>query len=162
VQTFIPNLWVNDGKIDEAVEHWCSVFPDSRVVGTTSYGEDAGEWAGTTMAAYFELHGQTFVAINGAGTSFTPSEAVSLAVPCDSQEEIDAVWEGLADGGQPGPCGWLKDRYGFSWQVYPTRLDEMMRDPDKQAVARVTACFMKVDGVPLSLADLEAAYAGPS
>jgi predicted 3-demethylubiquinone-9 3-methyltransferase (glyoxalase superfamily) len=103
-----------------------------------------------------------FVAINGADTSFTPNESVSLAVPCDTQEEIDAVWKQLTDEGEPGPCGWLKDRHGFSWQVYPARLDEWMSDPDQERVRRVTECFMKYDKEPMQLAELQAAYDGAS
>ena len=97
------------------------------------------------MAVYFELHGQTFTAINGADTRFEANEAVSLAVPCDTQEEIDRLWDALVEGGEPGPCGWLKDRYGFSWQVYPAVLDTMLADPDPEKVRRVTACFMAID-----------------
>jgi predicted 3-demethylubiquinone-9 3-methyltransferase (glyoxalase superfamily) len=160
MQQITPNLWINDGKIDEAVEFYVSLFEDSKVVSSIPYGDEAGEWAGTTMAVDFHLQGQRFTAINGADTSFVPNESVSLAVPCDSQQEIDRLWAALAEGGEPGPCGWLKDRYGFSWQIYPAALDTMLADPDRDAVQRVTACFMAVDKRPLDLEELEAAYAG--
>lgn len=161
MRTIVPNLWVND-DVEAAVSHWLSAFEDGRVVSRAHYGEEAGDLAGQPMVVNFELHGQRFAAINGGGTRFTPSEAVSLAVPCDTQREVDRVWEVLTDGGTAGQCGWLEDRFGFHWQVYPARLDEMMSDPDPQRVQRVVACFMAVAGRPLSLPDLEAAYAGES
>ena len=156
----VPNLWINDGKIEEAVDFWVDVFEDSRVVRSTDYGPDAGTWAGQKMAIYFELRGDSFVAINGGDTSFTPSEAVSLAVPCETQDEIDHLWKGLCDGGEPGPCGWLKDRYGFSWQVYPAELDQMLQDSDPERVRRVTACFMAVDKRAFDIEELRAAFEG--
>ena len=160
MQQITPNLWINDGKIEEAVDFYCSLFENSRVVYSVDHGPDAGSFAGQKMAVYFELMGQPYVAINGADTRFEANESVSLAVPCDSQEEIDRLWQALVEGGQPGPCGWLKDRYGFSWQVYPASLDKMMVDPDPAKVQRVTAAFMQVDGRQLDIADLEAAFEG--
>lgn len=160
MQRIVPNLWINDGKIEEAVEFYCSLFDDSRVVRSTEYGPDAGEYAGQTMAVWFELDGQPFTAINGAATRFEPNEAVSLAVPCESQEEIDRFWDALVADGEPGPCGWLKDRYGFSWQVYPAVLDTMLSDPDADRVQRVTTCFMAVDKRAFRIDELQAAYDG--
>ena len=156
----IPNLWINDGKIEEAVDFWVGVFDDSRIVSSSDYGPDAGQWAGQKMAINFELRGDSFTAINGGDTSFTPTEAVSLAVPCETQDEIDHQWKGLCDGGEPGPCGWLKDRYGFSWQVYPTELDQMLQDSDPAKVRRVTECFMAVNGRAFEIEELRAAYEG--
>ena len=160
MQQITPNLWINDGKIEEAVDFYCSLFESSRVVYRVDHGPDAGSYAGQKMAVCFELMGQPYVAINGADTRFEANESVSLAVPCDSQEEIDRLWQALVEGGQPGPCGWLKDRYGFSWQVYPASLVKMMADPDPAKVQRVTAAFMQVDGRQLDIADLEAAFEG--
>ena len=160
MQQITVNLWINDGKIEEAVDFYCSLFENSRVVSSVDHGPDAGSFAGQKMAVYFELMGQSYVAINGADTRFEANESVSLAVPCDSQEEIDRLWQALVEGGQPGPCGWLKDRYGFSWQVYPASLDKMMADPDPAKVQRVTEAFMRVDGRQLDIADLEAAFEG--
>ena len=114
------------------------------------------------MAITFELQGQPYVAINGADTRFEASEAVSLAMPCDTQEEIDRLWDALVEGGQPGPCGWLKDRYGFSWQVYPSVLDTYLTDPDPDRVARVTEAFMAVRDRAFRIEEIEAAYAGRS
>ena len=160
MQQITPNLWINDGKIEEAVDFYCSLFPDSKVVSSSDYGPEAGDHAGEKMAVQFVLNGQPYVAINGADTRFEATEAVSLAIPCDTQEEIDRFWDALVEGGQPGPCGWLKDRYGFSWQVYPSRLDEMMSDPDPEKVRRVTACFMAIDQRAFRIDELEAAYDG--
>jgi predicted 3-demethylubiquinone-9 3-methyltransferase (glyoxalase superfamily) len=160
MQQIVPNLWINDGKIEEAVAFYCSLFENSSVTGSTEYGPEAGEYAGQKMGIYFELMGQPYVAINGAHTRFEANESISLAIPCDTQDEIDRLWEALAEGGQPGPCGWLKDRYGFSWQVYPTALDKMLSDSDPERVQRVTACFMAVDKRAFRIEELEAAFEG--
>ena len=160
MQQIIPNLWINDGKIEEAVDFYCSLFEDSRILWSTDYGPEAGEWAGQKMGIYFELMGRTYVAINGADTRFVANESVSLAVPCDTQEEIDRLWDALVEGGEPSMCGWLKDRYGFSWQVYPASLDKMLADPDQEKVQRVTAAFMQVDRRAFDIAELEAAFEG--
>ena len=162
MQQIIPNLWINDGKIEEAVDFYCSLFEDSRVVSSSGYGPDAGEFAGQKMAINFELQGQPYVAINGADTRFEANEAVSLAIPCDTQEEIDRLWDALVEGGEPGPCGWLKDRYGFSWQVFPSGLDKMVTDDDPEKVQRAVACFMKIDKRAFDIAELEAAFEGRS
>ena len=160
MQQIIPNLWINDGKIEEAVDFYCSLFEDSQILWSTDYGPDAGEWAGQKMAIYFELMGRTYVAINGADTRFEANESVSLAVPCDTQEEIDRLWDALVEGGEPSMCGWLKDRYGFSWQVYPASLDKMLADPDQEKVRRVTAAFMQVEKRAFDIGELEAAFEG--
>jgi predicted 3-demethylubiquinone-9 3-methyltransferase (glyoxalase superfamily) len=160
MQQIVPNLWINDGLIEEAVDFYCSLFENSRIVSSTDYGPDAGEYAGQKMAIYFELQGQPYTAINGAHTRFEATESVSLAIPCDTQDEIDRLWEAFAEGGEPGPCGWLKDRFGFSWQVYPSALDKMLADSDPERVLRVTRCFMAVDKRAFRIDELEAAYAG--
>ena len=160
MQQIIPNLWINDGKIEEAVDFYLSLFDGSRVVSSSDYGPDAGDFAGQKMAVTFELLGQPYTAINGGDTRFEANEALSLAIPCDTQEEIDRLWDALTEGGQPGPCGWLKDRYGFSWQVYPAVLDKMLSDSDPERVRRVTACFMAVDKRAFRIDELEAAFEG--
>ncbi len=160
MQHITPNLWINGGRIEEAVDFYCSLFAESRVVGSSDYGPDAGRYAGQKMAVSFELQGRPYTAINGAGSRFEASEALSLAVPCDTQDEIDRLWGSLTDGGRPGPCGWLKDRFGFSWQVYPAVLDKMLADPDPEKVRRVTACFMAVDQRALRIDELETAFHG--
>lgn len=160
MQQITPNLWINDGLIEEAVDFYCSLFENSRILHSNDYGPDAGDYAGQKMAIYFELMGQPYVAINGAHTRFEANEAVSLAVPCDSQGEIDRLWNALVEGGEPSMCGWLKDRYGFAWQVYPAALDKMMSDPDEEKVRRVTAAFMKVDRRAFDIGELEDAFEG--
>ena len=160
MQPIIPNLWINDGKVEEAVDFYCSLFEDSRIVWSTDYGPDAGDFAGQTMAIYFELMGRQYAAINGGGTNFEANESFSLAVPCDTQEEIDHLWTSLVAGGEPSMCGWLKDRYGFSWQVYPSVLDKMLADPDPEKVRRATRSFMQVDRRAFDIAELEAAFEG--
>ncbi len=126
-QRIVTNLWF-DTQAEEAAQFYCSVFPNSRVVSVARYPEGAPGPAGEVMTVEWELDGQRLVGING-GPQFTFSEAVSLAVMCRDQDEIDHYWERLSDGGEEGPCGWLKDRYGVSWQVVPGPLGEMMPGP---------------------------------
>ncbi len=156
----IPTLWINGGQVEEAAQFYCSLFEGSRVTGSNDYGPEAGEWAGQKMVVRFELAGQPYVALDGGGTTFTPNESVSFSVGCDSQDEVDRLWAALADGGEPGPCGWIKDRYGFSWQVTPTALYQMLDDPDPAKVQRVTAAFLAVNGRQYDIAELEAAFEG--
>lgn len=160
MQQIIPNLWVNDGKIEERVEFYVSLFEDSAILYTNDYGPEAGDWEGQPMAVYFTLMGRTYVGINGADTRFEPNESISLAVPCDTQEEIDRLWAALTDGGVPGQCGWLQDRYGMSWQVYPAVLDKMMMDPDPERVRRVVSHFMGIEGRAFDIEALQAIYDG--
>jgi predicted 3-demethylubiquinone-9 3-methyltransferase (glyoxalase superfamily) len=127
-----PSLWFDD-RAEEAARFYTSVFPDSRVGRIARYGEAgakiSGRAAGSVMTVDFELQGQAFVALNG-GPQFPFTEAVSFIVNCDSQEEVDHYWDALSEGGEPGPCGWLKDRYGVSWQIVPTILYEILDDED--------------------------------
>ena len=139
-QTIIPNLWF-DTQAEEAAQFYCSVFERSRIVGTTHYPEGGPGPAGTVMTVEWELDGQRFVGING-GPQFTFTEAVSLQISCETQEEVDHHWERLTDGGEEGPCGWLKDRYGLSWQVVPTVLDEAVRDDDPARAQRAMSAMM--------------------
>src|SRR3954470_6660206 len=121
-------LWF-DTEGEEAAEFYCSVIPDSRILGVTNYGDGDPERAGTAMTVSFELDGKPYVALNG-GPNFTFNEAVSLQVSCESPEEGDQYWAVHSEGGSEGPCGWLKDRYGLSWQIVPTALPELLGDPD--------------------------------
>jgi predicted 3-demethylubiquinone-9 3-methyltransferase (glyoxalase superfamily) len=132
-QKITPMLWYDD-KAEEAANFYVSLFKNSRVGSVSRYGE-AGEAAagrpkGTVMTVEFQLEGQDFVALNG-GPHFKFTEAVSFVVNCDTQEEIDEFWEKLSDGGEKSQCGWLKDKYGLSWQVVPTVLGELMKNPAK-------------------------------
>ena len=125
-----PNLWF-DTEAEEAAEFYVSVFENSRIVNVTHYTEAGPREAGMVMTVEFELDGQRFVGING-GPEFTFDEAVSFEIDCETQEEVDYYWERLTDGGEEGPCGWLKDRFGLSWQVVPTGMDELFADPDPE------------------------------
>ena len=124
-----PNLWF-DTESEQAAEFYVSVFPNSGITMISYYGEAGPRPAGTVLTVDFTLDGQEFTAING-GPQFTFDEAVSFAVHCAGQEEIDYYWTRLSEGGEEGPCGWLKDRYGLSWQVIPAGYEELMRDPDQ-------------------------------
>jgi predicted 3-demethylubiquinone-9 3-methyltransferase (glyoxalase superfamily) len=128
-----PNLWF-DGTAEEAAAFYCSVFPNSRITTTTRYPSSApgGARPGDVMTVEWELDGRRFVGING-GSQFTPNEAVSLMIECEDQDEIDHYWSRLTEGGgQEGPCGWLKDRWGFSWQVVPKGMEEAFSgDPER-------------------------------
>jgi predicted 3-demethylubiquinone-9 3-methyltransferase (glyoxalase superfamily) len=157
-RSIVPNLWF-DTEAEEAAAFYTSVFENSRILNVARYTEAGPRPAGTVMTVEFELDGQRFVAING-GTQFKFSEAVSFMVECETQEEIDFFWERLTAGGEEGPCGWLKDRYGLSWQVVPTGMDELFADPDQERARRameamfgmrkldVAALRRAADGVP--------------
>jgi predicted 3-demethylubiquinone-9 3-methyltransferase (glyoxalase superfamily) len=161
MDTITPTLWINDNRIEEAAAFYTSLFEDGEVTGSNDYGPEAGEYAGQKMVIRLKLNDQPFVLLNGAATSFAPNESVSFEIGCEDQEEVDRLWHALEDGGEPGPCGWIKDRFGFSWQVTPTALYRMMDDPDPERVRRVTQCFMAVDKRQFDIAELEAAYEGP-
>ena len=153
----IPNLWF-DTEAEEAAEFYTSLFPDSKIVNVTHYGEAGPREAGMVMTVTFRLLGQDFTAING-GPDFRFTEAVSFLVDCDSQEEVDELWTKLtADGGEPGPCGWLKDKYGLSWQIVPSRLEELLLDEDPEKANRVMKAMLQM--TKMDIAELERAYAG--
>jgi len=130
----IPNLWF-DSEAEDAARFYTSIFENSRILNVTHYTEAGPREAGSVMTVEWELDGQRFVGING-GPQFEFSEAVSFQITCDTQDEIDAYWEKLTDGGEEGPCGWCKDRFGLSWQVVPTGMDELFADPDTSRAAR--------------------------
>ena len=130
-QKITPNLWF-DTEAEEAASFYISVFKNSRIVNVTHYNEAGPREAGLVMTVEFELDGQRFVGING-GPEFTFDEAVSFEVSCETQDEVDYFWERLSDGGEEGPCGWLKDRFGVSWQVVPAELPALIRNPDAAA-----------------------------
>ena len=135
-----PNLWF-DAQGLEAAEFYVSVFPNSKITNVTYYGEAVPERAGTVMTVDFALDGQEYTAING-GPQFAFDEAISLLINCADQDEIDFYWTKLTDGGQEVQCGWLKDRYGLSWQVVPADWADLINDPDKERAQRaMTAVF---------------------
>jgi predicted 3-demethylubiquinone-9 3-methyltransferase (glyoxalase superfamily) len=152
-----PCLWF-DTEGEDAARFYTSIFPNARIVEVTRYGSAGPRAEGTVMTVVFELDGQPFIALNG-GPDFTFSEAISFEVDCDSQEEVDRFWDALTEGGgQEGPCGWLKDRYGVSWQIVPTVLNELIADPDREKSQRVMAAMLKMG--KLEIAELERAAAG--
>jgi len=155
-QKIVPNLWF-DTEAEEAAEFYTSVFESSRIVNVTHYPEGAPREAGMVMTVEFELNGQRFVGING-GPEFKFDEAVSFAIECETQDEIDYFWTQLSEGGEEGPCGWLKDRYGLSWQVAPTGMEELFADPDKGRAERTMKAMLGMR--KLDLAALRAAADG--
>ena len=153
----IPNLWF-DTEAEDAAAFYTSVFDEARIVAVSHYGESGPREAGLVLTVEFELDGQRFVAING-GPELKFTEALSLEIRCDSQEEIDRYWSRLtADGGEEGVCGWLRDRYGVSWQVTHTRLEELVTDPDRERFDRVMGALLQMR--KLDIATLERAAAG--
>lgn len=155
-----PCLWF-DSQAEEAARHYVSIFPRSGIDSIAHYGKEGSEVhhrpAGSVMTVAFHLSGQSFTALNG-GPLFPFSEAISLQVSCDTQEEIDHYWSKLSEGGEEGPCGWLKDKFGLSWQVVPAAMTKMMAAPDPRKSERVTRAFLKMK--KLDLATLERAFAG--
>jgi predicted 3-demethylubiquinone-9 3-methyltransferase (glyoxalase superfamily) len=157
-QKIVPNLWF-DTEAEKAADFYISVFKNSRIVNVTRYTEAGPREAGMVMTVEFELDGQRFVGING-GPEFTFDEAVSFQINCETQDEIDYYWDRLSEGGQEGPCGWLKDRFGLSWQVVPTGMEELFADPDPTRAERamqamlgmgkldIAALRSAADGVP--------------
>jgi predicted 3-demethylubiquinone-9 3-methyltransferase (glyoxalase superfamily) len=141
-QKIIPNLWF-DTQAQDAAEFYVSVFKNSRIVNVTHYTEAGPRPAGTVMTVEFELDGSRFVGLNG-GPDFTFNEAVSFQIDCADQEEVDYFWSRLSDGGSEGPCGWLKDRFGLSWQVVPEGMEQLFADPDKDRAARAMAAMLKM------------------
>ena len=139
-----PCLWF-DKEAEDAAKFYVSIFKDSKINGTSRYGKEGyeihGQKEGTVMTVDFNLNGQPFIGLNG-GPHFKFTEAVSFTIPCDTQEEIDFYWEKLTAGGEEGPCGWLKDKFGLSWQVVPTILPKLLKDPEKSG--RVMNAFMKM------------------
>ena len=159
LQKITPCPWF-DGQAEEAAKLYVSIFPNSKLTNVSYYGEVGRETHGwppdTVLAVEFTLDGQTFTALNG-GPQFKFTEAVSFHVYCDTQAEIDRYWEVLGRGGEPGVCGWLKDRYGLSWQIVPTRLPELLADPDPARSQRVMAAMLKMGKIEID--ELERAAA---
>jgi len=148
-----PCLWF-DTQGEDAARFYVSVFPNSRIVDVAHYGSAGPRDEGSVMTVEFDLDGQRFTALNG-GPEFTFSEAVSFQVSCETQDEVDHYWSKLSEGGQEGPCGWLKDRFGLSWQIVPTALTRLLADPDKERAQRVMAAMLRMG--KLEIAKLEAA-----
>ena len=148
-QKITTHLWFN-GNAEEAVEFYTSIFADSRITKVARWGEGGPGPQGAVLSIAFELAGQAFLALNG-GPQFRFSPAMSLFVSCESQAEVDELWERLlAGGGKPNRCGWLDDRYGVSWQIVPSALIELMSDPDPKASGRVALAMMRMQIIDIA------------
>ena len=158
MQKITPCLWF-DTQAEEAATYYTSIFKSSRIVEVARYGQAGPRPEGSVMTVSFELDGQQFVALNG-GPEFTFNEAISFQVSCETQEEVDEFWSRLSEGGEEGQCGWLKDRYGVSWQIIPTRLIELVNDPDpgkSQGAMRALLEMKKIDIATLEQAAVSGA-----
>lgn len=145
MQKIVPFLWF-DGKAEEAMNFYTSIFKDSKIKTIHRYG-DAGP-KGTVMSGTFEINGQEFMALNG-GPQFSFTPAISFFVNCETQAEVDELWEKLSAGGEKSRCGWLRDKYGVSWQIIPTTLGKMLGDPDRAKANRVMQAMLKMDKIDI-------------
>ena len=156
MDNLVTCLWF-DTEGEDAANFYTSLFPNSKVGNISRYGSAGPRPEGTVMTASFELMGQEFLALNG-GPNYTFNEAISFQIMCDDQEEVDRYWDALtADGGEPGPCGWLKDKFGVSWQVVPKALPRLLGNPDPEKAQRVMAALLEMKKIEIS--ELEAAAA---
>lgn len=158
MQKITPSLWF-DGRAEEAMDFYVSIFKNSQIVGITRYGEVGPGAQGTVMTGRFLLDGQDFVALNG-GPEFTFSPALSFVVNCETQEEVDEFWERLSEGGEKRQCGWLQDRFGMSWQIVPTVLIRMLNDPDPKRSESVMKAMLQME--KLDITTLKQAYGAES
>ena len=154
-QKITPFLWFNDNA-EEAVNFYTSLFENSKIKTVTRNGKNGPGPEGSVMSAVFELAGLEFFALNG-GPMFQFTEAISLFVNCETQEEVDTLWEKLSEGGKKSRCGWLKDKFGLSWQIVPNILGDLMNDEDRRKAGNVMQAMMKMDKIIIK--DLEEAYA---
>ena len=159
MQKITTFLWFDD-QAEEAANFYVSVFSSrrgadsdpgpSKLVELTRYGEAGPGAPGTVMTASFQLAGQEFTALNGGAQPFTFNESISFVVNCQAQDEVDELWGALTKGGEEGPCGWLKDRYGLSWQIVPTRLTELLTDPDAEKAQRVMQAMLQMKKIDIA------------
>src|SRR6267378_1167590 len=147
MQKITPFLWF-DNQAEEAANFYTSIFKNSKIGTVSRYGEAGPEPKGTVMLVTFELEGEEFIALNG-GPLFKFTEAISLSVNCQTQEEVDELWEKLSEGGEKGRCGWLKDKYGLSWQINPTVLGQMLNDKDSGKANRVMQAMLQMDKIDI-------------
>ena len=154
MQKITPFLWFND-QAEEAMNFYTSIFKNSKIGSISRYGEGGPGQPGSVMTATFELDGQEFMALNG-GPLFAFTEAISLFVNCETQAEVDELWEKLTEGGEESQCGWLKDKYGLSWQIVPSVLGELLNDPDAEKAGRVMNAMFQMKKI--DIAGLRSAY----
>lgn len=155
MQKKITTFLTFDGRAEEAIEFYTSIFDDSKVTSTTRYGDAGPGEKGSLMTGTFELAGQEFMALNG-GPSFSFAQGMSLFVDCENQEEVDDLWDRLSEGGEQGPCGWLTDKFGVSWQIVPRVLGELLSDEDEEKSQRVMEAMLQMGKI--DIAGLERAY----
>ena len=160
MQKITPCLWF-DTEAEEAATFYTSIFRNSRILHVARYGEAGPRPEGLVMTVSFELDGQEFVALNG-GPEFTFDEAISFQVSCETQGEVDEFWSRLGEGGAEGPCGWLKDRYGVSWQIIPTRLSELVNDPDPGTAQRAVRAMLDMKKIDIAALEQAAVAGAPS
>jgi predicted 3-demethylubiquinone-9 3-methyltransferase (glyoxalase superfamily) len=146
-QKITPFLWFNNNA-EEAINFYTSIFKNSKILNIARYGDAGPGPKGTVMTATFQLNGQVFIALNG-GPQFKFTEAISFLVNCETQQEVDEFWEKLSAGGEKSRCGWLKDKYGLSWQVVPTILGELMSDKDREKSKRVMNAMLQMDKIDI-------------
>ena len=156
-QKLTPCLWF-DTEAEAAAKYYTSIFPNSRILDISHFGEAGPRPAGMVLTVSFELDGHEFTALNG-GPEFKFNEAISFQIRCETQDEVDQYWAKLTEGGEEGPCGWLKDRYGVSWQVIPKRLEELLTDPDPDRSQRAMRAMMQMKKLDVAALE-EAAMAG--
>ncbi|PZO37194.1 MAG: hypothetical protein DCF19_19525 [Pseudanabaena frigida] len=154
MQKITPFLWF-DGQAEEAMNFYTSIFKNSKIVSVMHYGEAGPGAKGTVMSATFEIQGQEFIVLNG-GPHFKFSPAISFFVNCETQEEVDELWEKLSEGGKTNRCGWLDDKFGVSWQIVPTALGVMLQDKDAEKSKKVMAAMLQMD--KLDIETLRRAY----
>lgn len=156
MQKITPFLWFNDNA-EAAINFYVSLFNDSKMISVSRYPEGSPGKPGTIMSATFQLEGQQFMALNG-GPQYQFTEAISLFVNCTTQKEVDTLWAKLTEGGEEGPCGWLKDKFGLSWQIIPTVLGELLGDPDPAKAQRAMQAMLQMKKI--DIAALQRAHAG--
>ncbi len=149
MQKITPFLWFN-GQAEEAMNFYISIFKNSKAINVSRYGEGGPGQKGSVMSATFQLEGQTFMALNG-GPQFTFTPAISLFVNCETQEEVDELWRKLSAGGSEERCGWLKDKYGLSWQIIPTVLGKLLQDKDPEKAKRVMLAMLKMNKIDIKI-----------
>jgi predicted 3-demethylubiquinone-9 3-methyltransferase (glyoxalase superfamily) len=154
MQKITPFLWFND-QAEEAMNFYTAIFKNSKIGSVSRYGEGGPGPQGSVMTATFELDGQEFMALNG-GLLFTFTEAISFFVNCETQAEVDELWDKLSEGGEESQCGWLKDKYGLSWQIVPSVLSELLNDPDAEKAGRVMHAMLQMKKI--DIAGLRAAH----
>jgi predicted 3-demethylubiquinone-9 3-methyltransferase (glyoxalase superfamily) len=157
MQSIVPFIWF-DSAAEEAINFYVAVFPNSKIISLTRYSDEMTEMNGKILTGVFELDGQRFMAIDG-GPQYKFTEAISFFINCETQEEVNYLWEKLSEGGEKGRCGWLKDQYGVSWQVVPTVLGEMLQDKKSEKVKSVMQAMLLMDKIEISI--LKEAYEEP-